>query len=218
MSFLSEARVKSIVKMKSVANLRKIRLISQTHQSVSYTWVETEALNWINTRFKANLSRLSRFFSHDRGERSWQAPSRSLKHDNVAIWLIAWANNGFMNALALHLNNAFYCARKKKPRHDMNSRNPLIAGITPLDTFRDNLRVSPVPALNAPQKTLEWWKHLWNGLFDSRRRRQSWMTQFSYCVSSQNKPQTVLRFIVPKQPRKSEKRAMYDVISGEWLH
>lgn len=108
-----------------------------------------------------------------------------------------------MNALALHLNNALYCARKKTPRRDMNSRNPLIAGITLLDSFRDNLRVSLVPALNAPQKKrLEWWKHLRNGLFDSRRRRQSSMTQFSYCVSSQNKPQTVLRFIVPKPPRK----------------
>lgn len=153
MSFLSEARVKSIVKMKSAANLRKIRSISRTHQSVSYTWVETEAVNWINTRFEANLSRLSRFFSHDRVERSWQAPSRSLKHDNVAIWLIVWANNSFMNALALHLNNAFYCARKKTPRHDMNSRNPLIAGITRRGTFRDNLHVSLVTALNKPRKS-----------------------------------------------------------------
>lgn len=218
MSFLSEARVKSIVKMKSAANLRKIRSISRTHQSVSYTWVETEAVNWINTRFEANLSRLSRFFSHDRVERSWQAPSRSLKHDNVAIWLIVWANNSFMNALALHLNNAFYCARKKTPRHDMNSRNPLIAGITRRGTFRDNLHVSLVTELNKPRKKLEWWKHLRNGLFDSRRRRQSLMTQFSYCVSSQNKPQTVCALHCAKITAKKWDASDVWRNSGEWLH
>lgn len=207
----------SIVKLKRVANLRKIRLISRTHQSVSYTWVETERLIESTHDLKLICLVCREFSLTIRVERSKQAPSRSFKHDMTNCL----SKQHFMNALTLHLNNAFYCARKKTPLHDINSRNPLIGKDSWAWDIKHISRQPSCVACECAQcaaKILEWWKHLRNGLFDSRRRQSS-MTQFSYCVSSQNKPQTICALHCAKTTaKKVRSEAMSDVISREWLH
>lgn len=57
-----------------------------------------------------------------------------------------------MNALTLHLNNAFLLCKKENaaPRREL-PQSAYRQGLLGLNTFRGNLRVSLVTALNAPQ-------------------------------------------------------------------